>query len=148
MHILRIFVSLLFSLMTFSVAAEEIIVSYGGGDRIHIDSHNIDKQPFALKVESYKTSPDLFNFQVHVEPKQNGLSGLKGSTLSVISGKKQIVYAQLGKPVSKNGFAYEFLVSKKYLTRSEFGVYFNTRKNLPYADDYYYFLLKDFANEK
>lgn len=134
--------------MTFSVVAEEIVVTYGGGTRIQLDSHNIDQQPFTLKVECNKASPDQFNFQVHVEPKQNGLSGLKGATLSVISGKKQIVYAQLGKPVFKNGFAYEFLVSKKYLTRSEFGVYFNTRKNHPYEDDYYYFLLKDFASEK
>ena len=114
-----------------------------------LDTTNLNSQRLVFKIKTEKAD-DSVRFQIQIEPKSATLSPILDANLTVFDGDKKIVECSVEKAPRDKGVVYEFTVSSKYLAKSQFTFGNMAESNghpMP-AGDFYWFYLKDFANEK
>jgi hypothetical protein len=113
-----------------------------------LEPRNVTSQPLTFKVRTEKTPHGGVLFYVDVESKKVVLSRNVAASVTVMSGKHQVARVDVKERAYGNGIRFVFEISPKYLGQSKFAFKDIEGDGSPWANDVYWFHLKDFANNK
>src|SRR5258708_19184557 len=113
-----------------------------------LDPKNVNSQPLTFKVRTEKTPQGGVLFYVDVESKKAVFSRNVAASVTVMSGKQLVARVDVKESEYGNGVRFVFEISPKYLSQSKFAFKDIEWDGSPWVNDVYWFLLKDFANDK